>query len=72
MGHAHKGYFSPSDLKEMSEELARGDRKGESAREREERAVAIFRQREKWQPQKAARDNFLPGHSGLNSFHVSK
>ncbi len=33
MGHAHKGYFSPGDLKEMSEELARGDTKGESASE---------------------------------------
>jgi hypothetical protein len=69
MGHAHKGYFSPKDLKEMREELARGDTKGESKRERELRAIAIVRHREGWQPQKAAREDRPLRHSGLNSFH---
>lgn len=69
MGHAHKGYFSPRDLKEMSEELARGDTKGESPREREQRAIEIVRHREEWRSQKAARENRPLRHSSLNSFH---
>jgi len=70
MGHTHKGYFSPGELKEMTDELSRGDTKGESAREREERAIAIIRQRQRRQSRRTAGENLSLKQSGLGSLQL--